>query len=112
MAYALVGAGRGQTVDHINGDRLDNRRANLRLCDRAQSTWNRGPRGGRKFKGVTMLPSGRWQSYITARGCQQYLGLFNTAEEAAAAYDDAARRLHGEFARLNFPERDKSEIHP
>lgn len=95
-------------VDHINGDRLDNRRANLRAATHTENVRNRryqlgeaGLRGVSVWRGSTCV---RFIAQIKADGVYAYLGRFATAEEAARVYDDAARRLHGEFARLNFPE--------
>lgn len=90
-----------QTVDHINGSRLDNRRANLRVCDAAQNAWNRAGRTADGFKGISPNGSG-WKAEIRARGKAQYLGTFRTPEDAARAYDKAAAELHGDFATLNF----------
>lgn len=90
-----------QTVDHINGNRLDNRRANLRVCDPAQNAWNRAGRGALGFKGISPNGSG-WKAEIRARGKPRYLGSFRTPEDAARAYDKAAAELHGDFASLNF----------
>lgn len=101
MHRFIVGASPGQLVDHINGSTLDNRRANLRFCTSKQNSWNRGPVGGRRYKGITLLPCGLWQVQIS----HKYLGAFPTEEAAARAYDAAAIALYGDYARLNFPER-------
>lgn len=94
-------------VDHINGDGLDNRRCNLRICSRMENGYNRGvPKHNKTgFKGVTLAACGKgekWMAHITAQKRTLWLGAFSTPEEAARAYDEAARRLHGEFARTNF----------
>lgn len=103
MHRAIMGATDGQHVDHINGDTLDNRRANLRLCTHYQNMCNRRPNAGRKFKGVYRHGKG-WRVTIQAEGQKVCIGTFPSEEIAARAYDEAARQLHGEFARLNFPE--------
>lgn len=93
------------TLDHINMNKLDNRSCNLRIATDQQNRHNTGKRKINKvgFKGVA--PSGRFfRACIAACGRQIYLGSFKTAEEAARAYDIKAKELHGEFARLNFPE--------
>jgi len=92
------------SVDHANGDGLDNRRENLRPCRSAQNQWNRGLSKANTsgFKGVSSLDK-KWMARIRAGRGQLYLGLFDTPEQAALAYDEAASRLHGEFASLNFP---------
>ena len=94
-------------ADHINGYGLDNRRENLRDATRSQNGYNVSIRrdGSSGFKGVSPCKqTGRWQVRISANGRNRHIGRYRTAEEAAHAYDDAARDLHGEFARLNFPE--------
>ena len=95
----------GLETDHINGDRLDNRRDNLRVCTRAENSFNRTINGNNTsgYKGVYWYEiNKRWGARIAAGRKQIFLGLFANKEEAARAYDEAARRLHGEFARLNF----------
>lgn len=94
----------GMVVDHINNDTLDNRRSNLRVCTIAQNNRNNAGTGKHRFKGLTRLPSGKWMSAIQFDGKKYYLGLFADDESAALAYDAAAKELHGEFARLNFPQ--------
>ncbi len=91
----------GMLVDHINLNKLDCRRANLRLANEADNSRNR--RTINEFRGVRATPGGRWSSGIYADNRARNLGVFDTPEEAATAYDAAARQLHGEFARLNFP---------
>lgn len=87
-------------VDHIDGDRENNRLENLRWCSIAQNSCaNHKLRGGKtsRYKGVSRTPSGRWAAQITARGETHRLGTFAAEEEAARAYDEAASRLHGAF---------------
>jgi hypothetical protein len=96
----------GECVDHIDGDRLNNRRQNLRLCSNAENQRNRGRNSNNTtgYKGVYRNPGSKrrpWLAKIGVNGRLQYLGSFTTAGEAARAYDQAARRLHGEFARGN-----------
>lgn len=91
-------------IDHINGNRLDNRRCNLRLCTNSQNQANREPMPhGSRFKGVTVQKkTGRFESQIWFQNKRIYLGTFEHEEEAAAAYDREAIARFGEFARLNF----------
>lgn len=91
-------------VDHRNGNRLDNRIANLRDATRSQNCANMGlaSHNTSGFNGVSFYrQTGRWQAYIRHGGRRLHLGMFATAEDAAAAYDAAAIRLKGEFARTN-----------
>lgn len=95
--------GPDQDVDHINGDRLDNRRCNLRVCSHAENQRNRRTPSHNTsgFRGVAWHKKDRkWQ----ATAGDRHIGQFASAIEAALAYDRVARELHGEFARLNFPE--------
>lgn len=89
-------------LDHVNGNRDDNRIKNLREATPAQNMANVRPYGQTGLKGV-VRNWGRFQANISEGGKLKHLGLFDTAEEAARAYDDAARRLRGCFARLNYP---------
>ena len=89
-------------VDHINGNPADNRWSNLRIADRAQNSKNRRKLASSqtKFKGVSKQPDcNRWRAEIFADGRKIYLGLFQTPEEAHAAYVDASQKYHGEFGR-------------
>lgn len=102
----IVGARTGQCVDHINGDTLDNRRSNLRLCTTTENNRNVRHYGlSSQFKGVQRLANciDRWRAHIQVDGRLIHLGCFPSAAEAARAYDEAALKYFGEFARLNFP---------
>lgn len=107
MHRLIVQARPDQVVDHVNGDGLDNRRANLRVCTQAENCRNRRKSLGKssRFKGVSLV-AGRskpWRGQIRHSGKVRYLGHFVTEEEAARAYDAAAKELFGRFARLNWP---------
>jgi len=105
MHRAIVGASSGRIVDHINGDPLDNRRANLRFCSLSQNQHNQRLKRDNTsgFKGVRRDKK-RWMARIQLGPERRYLGSFGSAESAARAYDAAALHHFGEFARLNFPE--------
>jgi hypothetical protein len=87
-----------QQIDHINGNKTDNRIANLRDVSSGENTQNRSaPLSNNKsgFLGVTWKKTlGRWVANICHCGTPQYLGAFDTPEEASAAYLAAKRRLH------------------
>lgn len=93
----------GLWVDHINGDGLDNRRANLRICTPGENSVNRANRNATGYRGVYAV-NGRWVARVNLHGRTHRTRTFATPTEAAQAYDELAQRVHGEFARLNFPE--------
>jgi hypothetical protein len=91
-------------IDHIDGDGLNNDPANLRLATRSENLRNRGANKNNTsgFKGVrSNKQTGRWRAEIGLHGKLLHLGLFDTPEEAHAAYVRAAKELHGEFARAS-----------
>jgi hypothetical protein len=105
MHRQIMDAPKGMVVDHINGNGLDNRRCNLRICTQLQNSQNSRRRrpGKSQFRGV--FPRGdKWEAAVQHNGEQMYLGLFDDEVEAARARDRKAFELAGEFAYLNFPE--------
>jgi hypothetical protein len=110
MHRYIMGARRGQVVDHINGDGLDNRRSNLRFATASQNRMNSSKSRSQSttsiYKGVYYEKGGkrkkRWRGRIDIGGKKTHLGRFLTEAEAAKAYDNAAREHFGEFAKLNF----------
>lgn len=108
MHRFLMKANENILIDHKNGDGLDNRRQNLREATRSQNQCNatsmirKNNRSG--YRGVTKHPKGinkPWRATIIVNWKQISLGYFKTKEDAAIAYNDAAKKYHGEFARLN-----------
>lgn len=96
------GAWPALSVDHLDTDSCNNRISNLREATDTQNKANCGPRANNRsgFKGVTWhRQTGKWFARIAANGEHHYLGLFETAEEAHAAYEAAARVHFGHFAR-------------
>lgn len=95
----------GFLVDHQNGNTLDNRRSNLRVATASENAMNRSKAvaTSSQYRGVTRVRN-KWQAIITAGGRQTYLGMYSSEAEAAKAYDLAAVRIHGAFAKLNFNE--------
>jgi hypothetical protein len=128
----VMGDPRGMCVDHINGDTLDNRKENLRVCTRSQNSQNKRTNSHSKsgYKGVheknyprrkkyvskktgkvtyhEHIPKKRFQAYIGSgipNTPSIKLGYYATAEEAAEVRDKKALEIHGEYARLNFPDK-------
>jgi hypothetical protein len=101
----ILNAPDGLLVDHINGNTLDNRRCNLRLCTPTQnSAGKRSERKHSPYRGVYKSHTGKpWGAQIRRDGVRVHLGLFDTPELAAEAYDNAARETFGDFAVLNEP---------
>lgn len=103
------------TIDHVNGMRDDNRLANLREATRSQNCANKqsfwkSPESG--FREVTLKRVRgdlKYRASIGIGNKNKELGVFDTAEEAAATYDAAAMCFHKEFARLNFPDKPKRD---
>ena len=112
----IVGAGPSQHVDHRNGDKLDNRRGNLRVASKSQNGANRPKdnitRGATShYKGVSWKSGrNRWVAHIHVEGRTQYLGSFTNEDDAARAYNMAAVATWGEFARLNVIEGEESHM--
>lgn len=91
-------------VDHENRNTLDNRRANLRIATKSQNQFNKNlnKNNSSGFKGVSFNKAAqKYKAYIKHNRKLLYLGLFSTAEEAAGAYNEKAKELFGEFAKLN-----------
>jgi len=93
----------GMQVDHINGDKLDNRAENLRAATDSENKRNTGGKGGTsKYKGVAWnKKAGKWAVNIMKEGKYTFLGYFNDEWLAALAYNAEATLLHKEFAKLN-----------
>lgn len=91
-----------RAIDHINGVKADNRICNLRLATASQNEANKpmAARNTSGHKGVTWHRCGKWQAQLQHNGKVHYLGLFDDVNDAAAAYANKAKEIHGAFANL------------
>lgn len=99
--------------DHINHNTLDNRQTNIRICTRQQNQMNRKPwqNSSSHFKGVSWCKRRKkWEVRMQLREKHIFLGYFEGEIDAALAYDLAAKKYHGEFAHLNFPNQIRSSV--
>jgi hypothetical protein len=104
MHRFILGLSGNEKVDHINGDGLDNRKDNLRIVNQSQNMMNTGVRSTNTsgFKGVCYDKRwSNWLAHVWKDGKQIYIGSFKEKEDAARAYNEAAKKYHGEYARLN-----------
>lgn len=104
MHRVIVNPPLDKQIDHINGDGLDNRRCNLRLCTQSQNNMNSRKRNDCSsiYKGVTWHKrEQKWHARIKMNGRLRHLGYFRDEDEAAKAYNQTATELFGSFARLN-----------
>lgn len=109
MHRLIMEAKPGETIDHRDGDGLNNRRSNLRRCTNTQNIRNSGlyaanRRPDAKYKGASRMPNGQYRAQIMCQRKKINLGNHSSEERAARAYDVAAAKLFGPFARLNFPD--------
>lgn len=99
----IMGRKEGFVMDHKNGDRLDNRKENLRFCTSSQNNMNSRKKVGKYgFRGVGR-DGNVWIAKIRVNRKITERRGFASAEDAARGYDEMARELHGDFAVLNFP---------
>lgn len=104
LIYIMFHGTEAREIDHINGDRSDNRIENLRAVTRSQNCANQRTqkRSASGFKGVTFMPKKQvWRARIKAKQKEIYLGCFASKEEAAHAYNQAAIQHFGAFAKTN-----------
>ena len=108
MHQMVIEVPEGMVIDHVNQDGMDNRSGNLRPATHSQNLYNRKKRSGAtqsKYKGIYWRKKVRkWQASIKCNKKRIELGYFRDEIEAAKAYDRAAKKYHGDFACLNFPD--------
>jgi len=107
MHREIMEAPKGLIVDHKNGNSLDNRRPNLRLGTQSQNMQNRAKKKNTtsRYIGVWYCKRARrWKTQICTDGKVRCLGSYESEADAAKAYDAAARKYYGKFAKLNFPD--------
>ena len=106
MHRVLLNAPHHRIVDHRDGNGLNNRKHNLRLCTHQENLYNQRPRlgGTSRFRGVCWRKTRRkYETKIQKNGKRYSLGYYHDETEAAVVYDIKAMELFGEFAYLNFP---------
>lgn len=97
--FYMTGEWPKESIDHINGDKSDNRWANLRLANKSQNAVNYPRKNKTGFRGVSRTASGKYGASSKKNYKSFYLGSFDTPEAAHSAYCDAAKKMHGAFAR-------------
>lgn len=115
MHRVVLNASGPAVVDHVNHDKLDNRRENLRIVTTAQNNYNQRPQKRPKssqYKGVSLNKAvNRWQAHIKKGNERRYLGLYDSEQDAARAYNAAARHHFGEYAYINDVPDDNWTMH-
>lgn len=105
MHWEIMGKPRkGFEIDHKDGNKLNNQKSNLRICSHKENGMNRKVQNNNKsgYKGVHIHKlTGKWRAMISINNKSMHLGLFNNKEKAVKAYNDAAKKYYGEFAKLN-----------
>jgi len=105
MHREIMGLPEGKSIDHINGNKLDNRKSNLRIVTKSQNMRNQKKSSNRTsiYKGVSQIlnRSKKWQAKIKFGGKTYRIGEYFTEQEAALAYNQAAIKHFGEYAKLN-----------
>lgn len=95
-------------IDHIDNDGLNCRKYNLRVATVSQNQMNRYSRNKNNtsgYKGISWhAGAGRWRARVHINGRRKHIGFFGSPEAAAKAYDTVIKEMHGDFARLNFPD--------
>jgi hypothetical protein len=106
MHRLIINAPHGSVVDHINGNKLDNRKENLRFCTHAENAQNTRSRGGSsRYKGVHYnRKNKKWMGAFVFNGTYYYCGMHDSEKDCARAVDKKRKEVCGEFATINLPE--------
>lgn len=101
--YVVLPRKEGFAIDHIDGDKLNNQKSNLRYCTLSQNQANRvlNKNNTSGYKGVTLHETGKWSARVNINKKRRQLGLFETPKDAALAYNKAMKEHFGDFAKLN-----------
>ena len=105
MHRLIMNPQKGKEIDHINRNKLDNRKSNLRICSKQQNAaWGITPITNKSgYRGVSYrVKDDKWIAWISFNNKNKYIGLFSRAIDAARAYDSMALELNGKYARTNF----------
>jgi hypothetical protein len=108
LSRLIMNAPDNMVVDHINGNPLDNRKCNLRICSQRENMLNRNLNRNNKsgYKGVSWSKrDNKWLSELQTNNKSYYLGIYKDKIEAAKAYDKKAIEFFGEYAKTNFPQK-------
>jgi hypothetical protein len=102
MHRLIMAVSNNMQIDHINGNKLDNRKINLRICNVQENMRNRGNQKNNTsgYKGVNFFKN-KWRSYIYVNKKQIFLGYFKELSDAVHAYNDASLKYFGDFSKLN-----------
>lgn len=106
MHHLILCAVPGKIIDHVDNNGLNNQKLNLRYCTHAQNMRNRSKYtiSSSRYKGVSLVKSThKWEASIRLDGKKLHLGQYESEEEASVVYDDASRKLHGQFSKTNNP---------
>lgn len=104
MHHEILPSPKGMQIDHINMNGIDNKKDNLRICNKSQNGMNSRKQNNNTsgYKGVCWHKvAKKWMAHTQVNGKRIYLGYFKTKKQAALVYNEAAKKYHGEFARLN-----------
>lgn len=104
MHKCILWSPKGTDIDHMDGNKLNNQKVNLRICSRSENSWNRKKHKNNHsgFKGVSWIKrQQQWDAKICKHGETKFLGYFDSPAEASEVYKKAAKKLFAAYAKLN-----------